>query len=286
MAPQPGRRSAIQTVLTCVPPCVQFMDVLQAQTLIQNASRGNRTASASKERIPMSDCLLAPDVYLCITEDAAVFLDLGRNQYVGLEATYLPVLRSVMTSENPGTLHTEELVDKLREAGLVCDDQRNGRPLIPTSVEVADTLLVPMDADVTADVRSHVRPHHIANLFISYALASLSFRLCSLKRAVRRVETIKNRKARSGDTALDLDAARRLVQIFEYLRPLLYTSQDKCLLDSLTLIEFLARYDVFPTWILGVRTGPFRAHSWVQHSRYVFNDSPGHTRAYVPILAI
>lgn len=58
------------------------------------------------------------------------------------------------------------------------------------------------------------------------------------------------------------------------------------MLDSLVLIEFLALHDVFPDWVIGVKTLPFTAHSWVQTGRFVLNGNPGYVRGYVPILVV
>jgi hypothetical protein len=96
------------------------------------------------------------------------------------------------------------------------------------------------------------------------------------------------RKARRGDprSTVDLEAARRHVAAYVYLRPLLFTARDACLFDALSLTNFLARYGVFATWVFGVQTGPFAAHCWVQHDEVVLNDTPENVRRYAPILAI
>ena len=70
------------------------------------------------------------------------------------------------------------------------------------------------------------------------------------------------------------------------LRPFFFTAHDKCLHDSLTLIRFLARRGMFPAWVIGVRTRPFAAHSWVQSASLVLNDVHEHVRTYTPILVV
>jgi hypothetical protein len=76
------------------------------------------------------------------------------------------------------------------------------------------------------------------------------------------------------------------VTAFVHLRPLFYTTREACLLDSLTLTHFLARYGVFPTWVFGVKTDPFYAHCWVQQGDFVFNDSPDFIKGFSPILVV
>ena len=101
------------------------------------------------------------------------------------------------------------------------------------------------------------------------------------------VEGVRRRKKRSSVVlALEIDTVRPLVAAFIYLRPLLYTAHNACLLDSLTLTRFLAAYGVFPDWVFGVKTDPFCAHCWVQQGEYVFNDSPDHVGEFAPILVV
>jgi hypothetical protein len=101
------------------------------------------------------------------------------------------------------------------------------------------------------------------------------------------VAKVKSRKPRCGAAqTLDLGAACKLVATFVHLRPLLFTTRDACLADSLSLVKFLSYYGIFPTWVFGVQTGPFAAHCWVQEGELVFNDTPDHVRRFTPILAI
>jgi hypothetical protein len=67
---------------------------------------------------------------------------------------------------------------------------------------------------------------------------------------------------------------------------LLFGAQDACLYDSLALLRFLSYYGVFPTCVIGVQTGPFGAHCWVQYQAVVFNDAPEYVRRFTPILAV
>jgi hypothetical protein len=85
---------------------------------------------------------------------------------------------------------------------------------------------------------------------------------------------------------MDTAALHDAVSSYMRLRPFLFTAHDKCLLDSLTLIRFLARRRMFPAWVIGVRTRPFAAHSWVQSAGLVLNDVHEHVRSYTPILVV
>ena len=83
-----------------------------------------------------------------------------------------------------------------------------------------------------------------------------------------------------------VQAAYPLVEAFLHLRALYFTTKDECLFDSLVLVEFLARHGLYPTWVIGVSTNPFKAHSWVQVGDRVLNDLPERVSMFTPILVI
>lgn len=56
-----------------------------------------------------------------------------------------------------------------------------------------------------------------------------------------------------------------------------------CLLDSISLIRFMARRGVCASLVFGVTASPFSAHCWVMHGSMVLNDTLGHACAHTPI---
>jgi hypothetical protein len=126
---------------------------------------------------------------------------------------------------------------------------------------------------------------HVLRFLRASAVVALSLRLRSIEDVIAAVSARKA-AVRTKAAALDLDAARRAVAAFIRLRPLLFGAQDACLFDSLALVRFLSYYEIFPTCVLGVQTGPFGAHCWVQHDAVVFNDAPEYVRRFTPILAV
>jgi transglutaminase superfamily protein len=119
--------------------------------------------------------------------------------------------------------------------------------------------------------------------FLQASLASsLLLRFRRFENIVQRLE----RRKRCRAVRADLERARAVVAKFLRLRPLLFSTNEACLRDSLALLEFLAAYGVAAAWMIGVRTRPFVAHSWVQQGSVVFNDTPEHVRRYKPILAV
>ncbi len=77
----------------------------------------------------------------------------------------------------------------------------------------------------------------------------------------------------------------RLVDGFRRAR--LYVPVETiCLLDSLSMLRFLARRGVSTNVVFGVMRDPFAAHCWVQSGSWVLNDSVGSVSGYTPIRMI
>ena len=102
------------------------------------------------------------------------------------------------------------------------------------------------------------------------------------------VERIVDLRASSPAVAEHAHQDRLQSAVAWYLRtrPLLSTAHEQCLKDSLTLIRFLASERLYPQWVIGVRTRPFAAHSWVQEGSLVLNDVHETVRRYTPILVV
>jgi hypothetical protein len=115
-------------------------------------------------------------------------------------------------------------------------------------------------------------------------LAKFVLRFWHFERVVRRVAERKARRA--SHARLDPERARQLVDAFDRMRVFLFSAREECLHDSLAVVEFLAQYGIFPTWVFGVRARPFVAHCWVQDAGLVFNDTVENVTTYVPIMLV
>jgi hypothetical protein len=83
-----------------------------------------------------------------------------------------------------------------------------------------------------------------------------------------------------------LDDVQKLLVSFFKLRIWFYTADRHCLFDSLVLAVFLTRNGFPCTFVIGVSTKPFLAHSWVQIGDFVLNDTAEHVQTFTPILAV
>ena len=195
-------------------------------------------------------------VHLCFTNDGAVFLDLRRDQYFGLDGTAAQVLRSLVDGDDSAACAT--LAGELVARGLLTEDLRTARPLTPTRIVIPDCAF----ADSEIDDRPAVKIGHALMLIRIAVTVWAALRVRSIEYAVERFSRIK---ARHGtESTLNPRQTEELIAVFLHLRPLLFVSRERCLMNALILAEFLQRNGVNATCVFGVTTLPFAAHSWVQ----------------------
>ena len=152
------------------------------------------------------------------------------------------------------------------------------------TLEAADAELI--DDDVND--RICIQLQHTAAFLFACAKAAFALRTRPLERIV---ESIRRRKAiamRSDARRATFDCTRNrnLVAVFNRLCPLVPSPRDAGLFKSLALIEFLALYKSYPTWMWGVTNRPFSAHLWVQQEGRVFNSPVEYILRFTPILAV
>lgn len=265
---------------------------------------------------------LAPGVYARASDEGAVFLDLSKDEYLGVgpdESSALALVvqgwpraarRDARTQPSPG--EAGELAQNLCERGILTADVRarvcqsravaaepqaigmerrarsSDSPATPECSLAADEAVV-AEAELIPWPEMewrHIRLSHVLRFAHALATGLLLLRFWRFQDVVERVRRRKlDRRAR--DNALfDPLIASALISAFYHIRAFVYGPKGRCLIDSLTLIEFLSYYDQYPDWVIGVQVTPFGSHSWVQHGTYVLNGSAAYVRAYDAILVI
>lgn len=131
---------------------------------------------------------------------------------------------------------------------------------------------------------SNVTVRDLVQLAWSAAGAACWLEWQSLAQIERNVMRLRGRVARHAPTRSE--ELHRRVAKYMRMRPLVFSARDRCLHDSLSLIRYLAGQAFFPQWVIGVRTRPFAAHSWVQSGNLVLNDLHEHVRSFRPILVV
>jgi len=240
--------------------------------------------------------LLAEHAYVCTTDGHAIILDLNRDSYSAVSKAQASALVGVIEGwpRPPGWRAalatdeqeiTESAVQALRNKGLLATEPSSGKSAAPVRIPIPQTALLETSLLHTLLDDPEVRPPRVRLVDIVVFLLAhtrASYRL-SRKRLPRLIEAVRTRRARMTE-APNIDVLRKHVHRFRLIRPFVYASSNRCLLDSLVLVEYLACYDMYPLWIFGVTARPFAAHSWVQHGNIVLNDTPEHVGRFTPIM--
>ena len=236
---------------------------------------------------------LPSHVRACGIDDQVILLDLRRNRYLGVGGEHARAIatlvddwpsghRSMQTDPACSAAAALPVAMRLRAQGLITEGASEVRPR-HTLAEATGSL----DFEI-APPGSAISPRRVLRFAQQIALTSawLRFRsLQSIAQAVTARRACSGRRAprRGPDPS---DALLACAAAYDRLRPFALTARDRCLHDSLTLVGFMASEGLFPQWVIGVRTRPFAAHSWVQSGGTVLNDQHDHVRRFSPILVV
>lgn len=223
---------------------------------------------------------LAPHVRMCVTVRGAVFLDLKRNRYIGLPLSLCHALHALLGSPgDPASssilpqIDALPLAQQLLNAGLIetrcVNASRPEHPRVP--VPSASFLQLSRH---DANAASHP---------VRFARAYLWARR-AMHRPMVDVIAELDRLRSSCVSAHAANQVATLASGFHWLRPYAFTARDQCLLHALALLHYLAACQVAATWLIGVKTHPWGAHSWVQWQDIVLDASPEQTLSFTPIL--
>jgi Transglutaminase-like superfamily len=234
-------------------------------------------------------------VHFVLDGDAAVFLDLRTDQYsmlLGSKAHAFDRLL-VRTSDSIGrvigidnqrysptkdSLLSSMVVTELLEQGLLTAEAPEVTAPLPANIPLPDTTLIDSPH---ADARN-ATIIDIVRFLVSCTVATVRLRCVSIESVVRKVD--RRNRLRTTESC-DLAMARRLVGIYKRLKPLL-PLRFSCLYDSLSLLEFLAKYACYPNWVFAVQLEPWAAHCWVQFGTVAFNEEPDLARTYLPVMKV
>jgi Transglutaminase-like superfamily len=243
---------------------------------------------------------IAPGVYISVTGDGSVLLDLKRDKYLGLgrqdtewvaalvDAWPKPIwdfvrCESVCTDDaRCDAVRAQDLCRSLANAGLLV---RTDTESTPRRQPLADMRLEWISIGDELEATPRLGIAHIVNFFKAYVEARFAQVWTPF---FATVETARIRKLRDGRAfeVGDILQVTALVAIFRRLRPFVFAADGRCLLHAMTLINFLARYDFYPEWVIGVATQPWGAHSWVQWGNYLLDSNPEKICRFTPILVV
>lgn len=232
-------------------------------------------------------------VHFASEGDAVIFLDLHLDRYSMLlgskahafnaliSASYdskYAVIRPDFSRIQRGHYIYQELVSDLSKSTLITSDQ-NTAAFRRKPIQLPDRNL--MESQEFTD--THISTHDFLRFVNACFVSKTRLKFSTLERIIH---IIDRRKVNChSTTSMDLNGLRRVTAIYRRLRPLIPWDY-LCLFDSLSLIEFLAYYQLFPSWVFAVRLDPWAAHCWVQHEGLAVNEDADVTQTFLPIMTV
>lgn len=238
-----------------------------------------RTCSQTAE-LAMTEYFLPQHVHFCCRGDSLVFLDLRADDYTLVSGDAASAIR-MLCSHSQGSsafAHDMSCLEDVLRGGLLTQDAHAGRRIRPAQIEFATR-----SVDDIAAAHLRLSPSRIGHFLGACTWALTALRFQPLERIVVRVQRRKALLAHMKST--DAPGACQLTSVFHRLRPC-FPKSYLCLYDSLALLDFLARYRTFPTWVFGIKLEPWAAHCWVQDGHVVLNEDPEEAAGYTPVMAI
>jgi hypothetical protein len=164
--------------------------------------------------------------------------------------------------------------------GILTEDPMVGWASSPAQLSVPTSIL---DTSALPAAKS-ARVLLVSAFWLACARADRLLRRQTFESIVKAIEARRIKRS-AGEPSVDPHRLRHLVAAFNALR-LWYPRAYLCLFDSLALLEFLARQDIYPRWTFGVTADPFQAHCWLQDGSTVLNDSLSRVSGYTPIMSV
>jgi hypothetical protein len=239
----------------------------------------------------MARYALADHVFVCVSGEHLVLLDVKEDRYWALDAAQTAGLSSLVsgwpvndpnTAEDPDapSAQTAGAVEVLQSRGILSSGIPPGKAATPVRAVAPVRELI-----AETEGASGPRSGSWLTFFTACAFAKFAMRAWPFERVIGRVQRRK-RLAGSQVGKLDAEHASKLVEAFNHYRIFMFSPKDECLYDSFALLEYLSRYGIYADWVFGVQTRPFAAHCWVQHGDIIFNDTVEHVSGFTPIMVV
>ncbi|MEN5059994.1 lasso peptide biosynthesis B2 protein [Luteimonas sp. TWI1416] len=214
---------------------------------------------------------VSESISFCELDDRLFFLDLGRDRYFQLSETLERRFRQHLHAPDDTTS-----LERLIEQGLC-----------PGTAPVRNEI-VAVEQSVPELTQSPARVRLDTARDIGLAVLATYRRLTTqpLGQVLNDLTSYRCAKvSRPSSDYRDAEEERRLIEAadaFNLVRPYIPIATS-CVIDSVSMIRFLAKRGLHAHLVMGVACDPFSAHAWVQCGSLVLNDSIGSVQGHVPI---
>ena len=241
---------------------------------------------------------LRREVFFCFSDKNVVFRDIRGDDYFALPITTTSAFKAALAGwpkqievdlgEAKASIDDSYLaLEEMLIQGFLTKDPAKGKEAIPFISTAPRASLRKDDATVSAESENQ----HAMEFFTAARDATDLLRACEnspevgpWKITLELLDMIRTRREKNA-SAWNTAKAQTLATIAQELRPW-FDEKPVCTLDSLVVIEFFARHDLYPDWVFGIRANPPDAHCWVQHKDMLVNDTVDVVTQFTPIMAI
>lgn len=219
---------------------------------------------------------LHEDLSFCRVGGRFVFLDVGRDRYFHLPEAQEHAFTSLVNGDDTDEAVIRHLADQhILEEAMEPDS-------VPRPASIAT---VSRSAFEEAD--GHEAPGIgalVEVLAITYA-TSRQLKRKRLKAVLDQTASYcRHRIARASRTVMTCKTVDAHSASALFMRARAFSPIDTiCLLDSLSMLKFLANRGLHANLVFAVTSDPFSAHCWVQSGDTVLNDTVGSAHAHTPI---
>lgn len=221
---------------------------------------------------------LNTDVSFCELDGRLFFLDIQNDQYFQLSRTFERSFLSYLKAPDDASVNV---------GGLVKHNLLSLATAVPHNGSTTGIAFPSESTLETPCPDSRVPLVVVRDIFLVVAMMRWQLKVRRLKPMLQALSDYRNNRTSplvENQTQLRqhlLEAATT----FNRVRP--YVPVEMCcLIDSLSMVRFLAKRGLHAHLVMGVACDPFSAHAWVQHGPLVLNETVGTAQNYVPIRVI
>jgi len=221
---------------------------------------------------------LNADISFCELDGRLFFLDIQRDRYFQLSRALEHSFLSYLEDPDDTSVDASKLV------------KHNLLSLTATAPYDASAtyLALPGESAIEMPCSDRRAPLDVAcDVFLMVAMMRWQLKVRRLKPILQALSDYRDDRTSplADDQAEFRQRLSKAATTFNRVRPYV-PIETCCLIDSLSMVRFLAKRGLHAHLVMGVTCDPFSAHAWVQHGALVLNDTVGAAQAHVPIRVI
>lgn len=221
---------------------------------------------------------LNTDISFCELDGRLFFLDLQNDRYFQLSRALEQKFLSHLEAPGDAGINVSGLI----KYGLLLQT-----PTAPHGRPAADIALPDQSTLETPCSDRHIPLNVVREIFLIVAMMHWQLKVRHLKLILQTLSDYRDSRT-SPFVDDQVGLRQRLLQAsttFNRVRPYVPIGTC-CLIDSLSMVRFLAKHGLHAHLVMGIACDPFSAHAWVQHGPLVLNETVGMAQAHVPIRII